>query len=309
MVADIAIEDLADQAPPSARLAGIDLSIEASAHVGLLGPAGAGPARLARLLAGFESPREGRIRLDGHPLGDDPDQRARVGYVPAEPGLDERATPRQLLRTAGRLHGLTTSETERRLEAVLMRVELEHLGGHAIEHLPAGGGRRLALAYASLSDPDVLVVTDPTTGLGPDPTRRVREAVGELARGRTLVVATTQPDDVEALCERVVGFEDGGIAVDGTLDELAGEQGQALDVALAGSLPQPGLDELRDHEAVVALRRDPDLPGDLAIWLADADRAAEIVRLLVDAGAPVHAVTHRDPDLGSLVADHMEGPL
>lgn len=305
----IEIEGLAKLEGSRTRLAGIDLSLDPGEHVGVLGRPAAGTSALAAILAGLRVPTAGEIRVDGRSILAEPDLRAHVGVLPARAGLDEQSTPRELLRMAGRLHGLRTSETERRLEQLLMAVELEHLGGHAVEHLETGMRRRLALAYALVPDPPVLGVEEPTRGLGPEETRRLRDAIGNLAEERTLLVLATQPDDIEQLCERVVGLENGAVVLDADLAELAGQRGLAVQVELTGELPQEGLDELRDHAAIGALRRHPEGSADLELWITDPDQSDDVLRRLVEAGASVRSFARVEPDLGDLVGEHMEGPL
>jgi ABC-2 type transport system ATP-binding protein len=303
----IEIDGLAKAYGRQRALDGIDLEIPTGATCGLLGPQGAGKTTLARLLAGLEGPTAGSARIDGHPIGE-PQATARLGYIPHPAGFDEGRTPRQMLRLAGRLHGVPTSRRERRLERLLIDLGLEHLGGHAIEHLDGGHRRRLALAHALVPDPDHLVVDEPTRGLGPAASRRMREALIEKTRERTLLVLTSIPDDVEALCERVVGIEDGTIVLDAGVGELAADHGVAIAIGLAGELPQRALDELREHEAVAALRRDP-TDADLELWLTDPDEAPAVLRLLVEADAPVASFDRQPPPLGATVAEHMEGQL
>lgn len=308
--AAIAIDGLAKAYGATQALEELDLQVPAGAHVGLLGPPGAGKTTLARLLAGLEAPTSGAVRVAQTDLATVSTPRARLGYVPERPGLDEHRTPRELLRQAGRLHGLATSEAERRLERLLIDVGLDHLGGYPIEHLATGMRRRLALAYTLVPDPPALVVDEPTRGLAPEATRRVREVVADLAEHRTLLVLASQPADVEALCERVVGLEAGRVVLEAGLEALAGEQGLAVDVELAGSLPQAALDAVREHAAVGALRREPaDTGADLVLWITDPDELPAVLATLVDAGAPVESFARREPDLGELVAEHMEGPL
>jgi ABC-2 type transport system ATP-binding protein len=307
--APLAIDGLTKRYGRVQALAELDAAIPAGAHVGLLGPAGAGKTTLGRILAGLEPASEGRIELDGEPLAGDRHRRHRLGYVPAQPGLDEDRTPRELLRMAARLHGLPESHAERRLEQLLIDVELEHLGGHRIEHTTDGMRRRLALAYALVPDPDVLVVDEPTLGLGTEATRRVHDALTAASRERTLLVLASLPADVEALCERVLGLEDGRIVVDAGLAELAGEQGTAVDVELDGPLPQAALDRAREHGAIGALRREPEGPADLELWITDPAQLDDVLAALVQQGAPVTSFARRDPDLGHLVDQHMEASL
>lgn len=306
----IEIEQLTRTRGTRTVLAGVDVHVPPEGRVGLLGPEGAGKTTLARILAGLEPATGGRVRVAGQDVGEDPAGRRRLGYVPSRAGLDEHRTPRQLLRFGGRLHGVPTSELERRLEQRLIDVRLEHLGGHAIEHLETGSRRRLALAYATIHDPAALVVDDPTRGLGPEASDRMLQAIETVSRGRCLLVASGRAEVVEALCDHVVGLEEGRVILDAPLDELLAEKGRAVEVRLAGKLPQQALDEIRENPAIAALRRDPEEPGaDLEVWVTEDGQLSAVLAAMVEAGAPVAGFSPRDPSLGEVVAEHLEAPL
>lgn len=305
----IAIDGLTKTEGHRRLLDELDLRVPEGEACGILGPQGAGKTTLARILVGLEPASEGNVRIDGDPL-EAASAGSKLGYVPARAGFDEDRTPRQLLRLGGRLHGLGPSRRERRLERLLIDLRLEHLGGHAIAHLDDGQRRRLALAYALVHDPRVLVVDEPTLGLGPGPARRVREALADLAGDRTLLVLTADADDVEHVCERVVGLEDGRVVVDAPVDEVSAEHGIAVEIRLDGPLHEDALDRLREHEAVAALRRDPDdASADLELWLTSPERASDVLGLLVDEGAPVASFAPRHPPLAETVGEHMEAEL
>lgn len=306
----VEIEELSKTRGARTVLEGVDLNVPPEANLGLLGPEGAGKTTLTRIVAGLEPATAGSVRVGEREVLGAPAARPRVGYVPCRPGLDEDRTPRELLRFGGRLHGIPTSELERRLEQRLIDTRLEHLGSHAIEHLSAGARRRLSLAYASIHDPLVLLVDEPTLGLGPEATERMHRALQAVTDERALLLASRQAADVERHCEHVVGLEDGRIVLDAPLEELLAEEGQAVEVQLAGGLPQQALDVIREHAAVAALRRDPeDVEADLELWITDPDQASQVLEAMVEAGAPVAAFTPRGPRLAEVVAEYMEAPL
>lgn len=288
-------------------LSEVNLSVASGNHVGLVGGEGAGKSTLAAILAGLTPPSSGSARIAGIDV-ETPQARKGVGYVPQDPGLDEACTPLELLRFAGSFYEIGPSELERRADRLLTQARLEHVREHAIEHLDAGLQRRLALAQACLHDPGVLVLDEPFQGLGGLARARFGAALDRLARQRTLLLATQDPDVVEARCERVVGLEDGRVVVDAEVPELTERGAVPHQLRLDPSDRRTAWDRLREHPAVGAVRHDDDTgPEGLEVWLSEREEAGAVLADLVQAGVEVRAFGPTASVLAAVLADRMEG--
>jgi heme exporter protein A len=183
----------------------VTLDVAADESVALFGPNGSGKTTLLRMLATLSQPSEGRIELAGTELGrDNPGLRSRIGVVSHETFLYEDLTARENLRFHARLHGVDAERCEERLQAVGLAAR----GADRAGEFSHGMAKRLALARATLHDPDLLILDEPFSGL--DRTS-LDQVLAEL-RGQTdtaLLVATHDVDRGFDLADRVVLLADG----------------------------------------------------------------------------------------------------
>jgi ABC-2 type transport system ATP-binding protein len=141
--------------------------------------------------------------------------------MPQEPGFHRSFTAFEFVDYVAILKEMTETRTRHdEVRRVLALVGLESKSGTKIKALSGGMRRRVALAQALLSDPDLLILDEPTAGLDPEQRLRFREIVSERAEDRTVVLSTHQTEDVAALCPRVVVMLDGRALFDGSPAEL-----------------------------------------------------------------------------------------
>ena len=186
------------------------LELRAGELLALVGPNGAGKSTLLSILAGALAPSEGRIDTANPP--------PRVGWVPQRPAQYGRLSARENLELFARLEGV--DEVETTVGRLLSLVELPD-GRRPSAELSAGNQQRLNVAIALLTDPDVLVLDEPTAALDPGQRRRLWELTGEVkARGGAVVFATQNLDEVERFADRVAVLLDGRVAFQGPLAEF-----------------------------------------------------------------------------------------
>lgn len=188
-------------------LDGVDLHVAPGETFGLLGPNGAGKTTALRLLAGMAPPARGRVRVLGADPWAEPDRvRPRMGVLPEGAGLFERLTVGQNLALFAGLFGLGRESVDRALAVT----GAAHLKGRRVGNLSKGERQRAALARAVLHDPELLILDEPTSGLDPAAAAALHQIIRDMqARGRTLVLASHDMAEVEALCHRVAILDRG----------------------------------------------------------------------------------------------------
>jgi len=243
----------------------VSFSIEEGARTCLLGPNGAGKSTAIRLLQGALRPTSGRVTLLGATL-DDPlheQARRRTGIVPQRPGMYPDLTVDEHLTLARRLYGRGDIEAT---------IEAFGLGPHrakTLASLSGGFQRRLVLATALLSQPEVLLLDEPTVGLDPVASHDVEAMLRDAMRGRTTLLCTHDLAEAEALCEDVIILRDGEVLLHQPIAMLRGRVKARVRVqarspeALRGALARRGLTWTEDGDAVLlaldAPREMPDL--------------------------------------------------
>jgi len=201
---------------------GIDLSVGAGERVALLGPNGAGKTTTLMMLLGVITPDEGTVEIVGHRL---PKERSvameQVGFAAGYLPLPERVRVFEFLELFGRLYGLRKPEAA--VTAGLERFNITPLARAMGNELSSGQRTLVGIIKATLHQPRLLVLDEPTASLDPDVAMRVRTGLERLCadEGTALLVTSHNMLEVERLCERVVFMSAGKVVADGTADEVA----------------------------------------------------------------------------------------
>jgi ABC-2 type transport system ATP-binding protein len=201
---------------------GLDLEVRRGECFGLLGPNGAGKTTTVEILEGLNDPTAGAVEVLGLRWErDDRALRQRLGISLQETHLPEKLTVEENLRLFRSFY-----EQGRPLEELLDLVELRDKRHTWTEKLSGGQKQRLAVACALVSDPELLFLDEPTTGLDPQSRRQLWEVVlGFKARGRTVLLTTHYMDEAERLCDRVAVIDKGKVIALGTPRELIASLG------------------------------------------------------------------------------------
>jgi lipooligosaccharide transport system ATP-binding protein len=194
-----------------AAVDGLSFNVQKGECYGLLGPNGAGKSTTMKMLLGLTPADSGSIRL----LDFDIPQQARlarykVGVVPQLDSLDPDFTVQENLQIYGGYFGLSASEINKRIPALLDFAQLDSKKDANIRELSGGMKRRLTIARALVNDPDILVLDEPTTGLDPQARHLIWDRLKNLlVRGKTIVLTTHFMDEAERLCHRLAIVDHG----------------------------------------------------------------------------------------------------
>jgi ABC-2 type transport system ATP-binding protein len=186
-----------------AAVNGVSFAINRGEIFGLLGPNGAGKSTLIRMLTALTRPDGGCCSIAGHDaVGETWRIKSLIGVVPQENNLDRELTVRENLEIYCRLHRVNGRRS--RIEEALREVDLLERAESLANGLSGGMKRRLILARALLTDPQVLFLDEPSIGLDPQIRRQLWDIVRRAGRGgRTVLLTTHYIEEAEALCNRV----------------------------------------------------------------------------------------------------------
>ncbi|MBE7560139.1 ABC transporter ATP-binding protein [bacterium] len=200
----------------------IDFDIRPGECFGLLGPNGAGKSTTIKMLHCFFPPSEGELSLFGLPAETHAREiKARMGVCGQEPSLDPDLSVLQNLVVFARYFNNTGREARRRAEQLLAFISLSHKKNAPIVSLSGGMKRRLQIARALLSDPQLVILDEPTTGLDPQSRHQVWDRISHLKmEGKTILLTTHYMDEAETLCDRLLIMDHGKILEEGTPPEL-----------------------------------------------------------------------------------------
>ena len=222
-------------------LDGVSFDVRRGELFALLGPNGAGKTTTVEILEGYRRPDAGSARVLGlDPSRDGRRLRPRIGLMLQEGGIDNRSTPREVLRLYARFYR-DPEDPGRLLDAV----DLGHAATTRYRRLSGGEKQRLGLALALLGRPELLVLDEPTAGMDPAAKRATRDRIAALrAAGTTVLLTTHELDDVERLADRVAILDRGRIVAIGTPAELTGGGAPRLRFRLSRDLDERERTEL-----------------------------------------------------------------
>ncbi|WSY36690.1 ATP-binding cassette domain-containing protein [Streptomyces sp. NBC_00887] len=297
MVSDaIVVEGLHKRYGAKQALDGLDLIVRRGAVHGVLGPNGAGKTTAVRILSTLLRPDEGRAEVAGFDVRDKAAEiRRRIGLLGQNAAVDEELGGRQNLEMFGRLYHLGARRAGVRADELLERFGLADTGRKAVKQFSGGMRRRLDLAASLITDPEVLFLDEPTTGLDPRGRTEVWSAVRSLAAGGTTVLLTTQYlEEADQLADRISVIDKGRAIAEGTADQLkAMVGGDRIDVVVH--------DAARLGAAARLLGEGVSVDADRRLLSAPApDRMATLartVRALEGAGIEAEDIAVRRPTL------------
>ena len=201
---------------------GVSFQVGHGETYGLLGPNGAGKTTTMRLVSGLSPLTAGELIVAGIDVSREAREvRNVLGVVTQEDGLDTDLNAKDNLIAYGYIAGLSRAQAERRADAVLMFFDLTDKAKEDIDSLSGGMKRRLAIARAFITNPQVIVLDEPTTGLDPQGRNRVWQELETMKQaGVTILMSTHYMDEAAALCDRLAIMHHGRILAEGAPDEL-----------------------------------------------------------------------------------------
>lgn len=198
----------------------VSFSIKSGEVVGLLGPNGAGKSTLMKSVTGAILPDSGEIKVDEFSVLNQPiETKKRIGFLPENNPLYYEMYVREYLKFVANIR----NEKKERIEEVIKKVGLTPESHKKIGQLSKGYKQRVGLAQAILSNPEILILDEPTNGLDPNQILEIREVIREIGKSKTVILSTHIMQEVEALCSRVILLNKGKIVSDSPIEEFKGQ--------------------------------------------------------------------------------------
>jgi ABC-2 type transport system ATP-binding protein len=281
-------------------LNGLDLSVPHGSVFGLLGPNGSGKTTAIRILATLLTPTSGTATVLGHDVRRQANEvRRHIGLVlGGERGLYWNLTGRENLRYFAALNSMRGADARRRIDSLLDTVGLSQSADTRVEEYSRGMKQRLHIARGLLTDPAVLLLDEPTTGLDPIGALQLRDLIPDLARqGKTIFLTTHYMLEADLLCERICLIDKGSAVVTGTPTEIKQRFSKTRIVEVTTRELSPPLDDLRRISGVT--RVECRMDGPLQKITLHVRKGARIHYDLVEClgEETIESMTERDPNL------------
>lgn len=223
----------------------LNFKVEKGEVVGFLGPNGAGKSTTMKIITGFMAPTSGEALVCGFDVFENPiEVKKRIGYLPETPPVYGDMYVKDYLEFVANLKGVEKSRIAKLVASSIEKTNLGNVQNRLIQNLSKGFRQRVGIAQAIVSDPEVLILDEPTVGLDPKQVAEIRDLIKELRGHHTIILSTHILPEVEATCERIIIINQGRIAAQETLSNITS--------ATKGATRQITFRVLRKQEELVA---------------------------------------------------------
>ena len=276
----------------------VDFRVERGEVFGFLGPNGAGKTTTVRMLTGVILPTEGTATVEGRDVVREAvAARENIAVVPEEANVYVDLTVRQNVLLMAELHGVAKAARTERTRELLELFGLGERVDQSGKKLSKGLRQRLMLCMALVSEPAVLFLDEPTTGLDVASARLIRELVGQLnrERGMTVFLTTHNIEEAGQLCHRIAVINTGRIAAIDTPEALRGRFEELRSVEVSFARRPLGAEDL---SGIVAVGEVKPMAAGFKLYTTEPGRVAqEVVRLAAERGADIESIHTHGPAL------------
>lgn len=200
----------------------LSFKIEKGDIVGFLGPNGAGKSTTMKIITGFMAPTSGEARVGGYDVFTHPiEVKRRIGYLPETPPLYLDMLVEDYLRFVAELKLVPDEKIKSYVNNALEKAQLTDVSRRLIKNLSKGFKQRVGIAQALVSNPEVLVLDEPTVGLDPKQVAEIRNLIRELRGEHTVILSTHILPEVQASCDKVIIIHEGRIVAQESIADIA----------------------------------------------------------------------------------------
>ena len=253
---------------------GIDFDVAKGESFGLLGPNGAGKSTTMRIIGATSVRTSGTLTILGKdPEVNGPQIRAHLGVVPQQDNLDVELTVSENIFIYGRYFGLSSSFINKKIPELLEFSQLEEKKDTKVQALSGGMKRRLTIARSLVSEPDILMLDEPTTGLDPQARHILWDRLFRLKeQGVTLLITTHYMDEAEQLCDRLIVMDKGKIMAENSPAQLIKDYStkEVLEVRFGSDRNQEMVEILRPLAERIEV-----LPDRILLYAEDGEHLLE----------------------------------
>ncbi len=233
----------------------ISFDLKKGEVLAFLGPNGAGKSTTMKIITGFMPADSGSVCLDGFDIVDHSiEVKAKIGYLPETPPLYLEMTVEDYLSFVAELKRV--ENVQEQVETVVRHCELQEVRSRKIENLSKGFRQRVGIAQALVSDPELLILDEPTVGLDPKQVAEIRKLIQELAKDRSILLSTHMLTEAQAICQKVVILDKGKIVAKESFEGLNQmlSKGKTLEVKVR-NMTDSHIDEIKKLDGFLEISK------------------------------------------------------
>ncbi|HPI40174.1 MAG TPA: ATP-binding cassette domain-containing protein [Pseudobdellovibrionaceae bacterium] len=218
----IVVENLSKDYGSRRAINNLNFTIKKGEVVGFLGPNGAGKSTTMKIITGFMAPSSGVAKVSGYDVFENPiEVKKRIGYLPETPPVYGDMYVKDYLKYVAELKLVPKIKINQLVNNAIEKTNLGEVQNRLIQNLSKGFRQRVGIAQAIVSDPEVLILDEPTVGLDPKQVSEIRELIKNLRGQHTIILSTHVLPEVQATCEKIIIIHRGEIVAQDTIQSLS----------------------------------------------------------------------------------------
>jgi ABC-2 type transport system ATP-binding protein len=293
----IEVKELCKNYGDRAAIDRLSFTVKKGEVVGFLGPNGAGKTTTMKIITGYMAPTSGSVQIAGFDVFENPiEVKRRVGYLPEMPPVYGDMIVHEYLAFVAQLKKVAKDKIKKNVEYAIEKTNLGDVRSRLIQNLSKGYRQRVGIAQALVSDPEILILDEPTVGLDPRQVAEIRSLLQELRGQHTIILSTHILPEVEATCDRVIIISKGKIvaqdSIQGLRNRVTGGKTIRLRIRRKASEVQASLQKISGVTAVAT-------QGDSLLVTTNAtdEMTEKIADQVVGLGAGLIELTQPDAGL------------
>ena len=307
----IEVKNLTKQYGDHLAVDDLSFTVDEGSVYGFLGPNGAGKSTTMNIMTGYLAPTEGEVIINGYNILDEPEKAKRtIGYLPEIPPLYPDMTVREYLTFAAELKKVPRTDRKAQVARVMEELSITDVADRLIKNLSKGYKQRVGFAQALVSNPETLILDEPTVGLDPKQIIEIRELIKELGKKHTVILSSHFLAEVSEICDTVMIISNGRLVALDTPENLAAGQGQGTQIIISSPADAETLESVLTAfagEGKVNISEGSDgLLSATIDYEGDGDPRKEIVTALAKAGCPYYSVDVKKASLEDIFLELTE---
>ena len=218
----IEVRHLCKDYGPHRAIDNVSFSLKKGDVVGFLGPNGAGKSTTMKIITGFMAPSSGSASIAGFDVFENPiEVKKRIGYLPETPPVYTDMYVKDYLKYVSQLKCVPKDQIDSLVKRAIEKTNLGAVQNRLIGNLSKGFRQRVGIAQAIVSNPEVLILDEPTVGLDPKQVAEIRDLILELRGHHTIILSTHILSEVQAVCQKAIIINKGKIVAQDTIENLS----------------------------------------------------------------------------------------
>lgn len=286
-----------------AVLRGVSFCAEGGKALGLLGRNGAGKTTTIRIIMNVFSADSGQVLLDGIPFDA---EKHKIGYLPEERGLYPKKEIMSQLIYFGELAGLSKAQAKQNAQSLLEKLQMSEYAGKRLETLSKGNQQKIQLVATLISNPDIVILDEPFSGLDPVNAMLLKDLIKELiANGKIVLFSSHQMNYIEEFCDEIAVLNGGEIVLSGNIREIKRNfERNTVEIVTTDT---SGISEyLRIVNADII--KNMSIDGDkISVFLEKAENKDRLFSSLAEYGEHIDSFSVKEPSLNEIFVKYTEG--